>query len=144
MMFIVLSLHLQLISTTMLFKQAYGFLLSIHLQVLVTTVRCLSKLTRHILPHFCVNKVNVSYGIFTLTNPLCHCHVTNFSYYPLTSRRSMLSQYSFSVFTEFLVIIVLCPTMSQLKVVATFINIMEKKKTCFIKKYIYSLVVKTL
>ena len=39
--FIVLSLHLQLISTTMLFKQAYGFLLSIHLQVLVTTVQCL-------------------------------------------------------------------------------------------------------
>ena len=45
MMFIVLSLHLQLISTKMLFKQAYGILLSIHLQVLVTTVRCLSKLT---------------------------------------------------------------------------------------------------
>ena len=208
MMFIVLSSHLQLISTTMLFKQAYGFLLSIHLQVLVgggprvvvstaafharvrgsvpglgglketklflphprvkvsivgslrdrevacsasdrqgsnfescvwrtvssqsshhpqevllakfslyvhkgglkpdsfhflqvlvTTVRCLSELTRHILPQFCVNKVNVSYGIFTLTNPLCHCHVTNFSYHPLTPRRSMLSQYSFSVFT---------------------------------------------
>ena len=98
MMFIVLSLHLQLNSTTMLFKQAYGFLLSIHLQVLVTTVRCLSKLTRHILPQFYVNKVNVSYGIFTLTNPLCHCHVTNFSYHPLTPSRSMLSQYSFSVF----------------------------------------------
>ena len=40
MMFLVVSLHLQVLSTTMLFKQAYGFLLSIHLQVLVTTVRC--------------------------------------------------------------------------------------------------------
>ena len=34
--------------------------------------------------------------------------------------------------------------MSQLKVVETFINIMEKKKNSFIKKYIYLLVVKTL
>ena len=45
---------------------------------------------------------------------------------------------------EFLVIIVLCPTISQLKVVAAFINIMGKKKNSFIKKYIYLLVVKTL
>ena len=79
------SLHLQLISTTMLFKQAYGFLLSSSWPL--------------ILPQFCVNKVTVSYGIFTLTNPLCHCHVTNLFYHPLTPIRSMLSQYSFSVFT---------------------------------------------
>ena len=40
MMFLVVSLRLQVLSTTMLFKQAYSFLISIHLQVLVTTVRC--------------------------------------------------------------------------------------------------------
>ena len=135
MMFIVLSLHLQLISTTMLFKQAYGFLLSIHLQVLVTTVRCLSKLTRHILPQFCVNKVNVSLVYLSLIFLTTPWHPDVLCYH---------STASVSLPFEFLVIIVLCPTISQLKVVATFINIMEKKINSFIKKYIYLLVVKTL
>ena len=108
-------------------------------------LRTRNKITDFLMIFAWASPFNVSYGIFTLTNPLCHCHVTNFSYHPLTPRRSMLSQYSFSVFTvEFLVIIVLCPTMSQLKVVATITNFMEKEKNSFIKKYIYSLVVKTL
>ena len=40
MMLLVVYLHLQVRSTTMQFKQAYSFLISIHLQILVTTVWC--------------------------------------------------------------------------------------------------------
>ena len=141
MMFIVLSLHLQLISTTMLFKQAYGFLLSIHLQVLVTTVRCLSKLTRQ----FCHSSVSIRLTFrmvyLHVGLPILYATVMSLIFLSTPWHPDVLcyhSTASVSLPFEFLVIIVLCPTISQLKVVATFIIIMEKKKTVSLKNiFIY-------
>ena len=98
---------------------------------------------------FCHSSVSIrlTFRMVYLHVPILYATVMSLIFLTTPGHPDVLcyhSTASVSLPFEFLVIIVLCPTISQLKVVATFINIMEKKKTSFIKKYIYLLVVKTL
>ena len=98
---------------------------------------------------FCHSSVSIrlTFRMVYLHVPILYATVMSLTFLTTPWHPDVLcyhSTASVSLPFEFLVIIVLCPTISQLKDVATFIIIMEKKKNSFIKKYIYLLVVKTL